>query len=243
MYVCNNVEWKSSVFPNLLNQSLPESEYLASQFWHQLHTISCDLEFQFLVCSILSPPCIPGVTEPIPPCRELCQLSLAQCLPLMRKYGLSWPDESFFCEDLPYTHEQPCLYFREGQVIYPPGVMTDCANKNFREGLPESSDSTSEYDDFYIDYDTATVTKTASTISTLKNNYEEPLELPKASSLVSVQSHKKQKKIKNTITSDGSLYLETSIEKPKEKNSDIYFEKLDLDSDDEDLESKYSGSG
>ena len=171
VYVCQNVEWKRSIYPNLLGQTLLEAEPLASLFWHQIHTISCSSEFQFLVCSVLAPPCIPGVTAPIPPCRELCDLAVAQCLPIMKQYGLTWPENSFQCQDFPLSHQSPCLYFRHGEIVYPPGVISGCEDAKTHDDLPDSSPSDNDYDEFYIDYDTATVTKTfASTLKTIEDS-------------------------------------------------------------------------
>lgn len=131
VWACSDVEWTQAIFPNLLGQGPREAEPLASMFWHQLHTIHCSHEFRFVVCGVLAPPCAAGLTKPLPPCREVCDSAMEQCLPIMEKYYLSWPNETFTCQQLPYSHQEPCLRYHQGEVVFPPGVNTDCSHQEY----------------------------------------------------------------------------------------------------------------
>ncbi|XP_042221756.1 uncharacterized protein LOC121866215 [Homarus americanus] len=131
VWACSGVEWTHAIFPNLLGQGPREAEPVASKFWHQLHTIACSHEFRFVVCGVLAPPCAPGLTKPLPPCREVCDSAMKQCLPIMEKYYLFWPEDTFTCQELPYSHQEPCLRYHQGQVVFPPGVNTDCSHQDY----------------------------------------------------------------------------------------------------------------
>ncbi|KAK7078879.1 hypothetical protein SK128_008025 [Halocaridina rubra] len=133
VWACSDVEWKQAIFPNLLGQGPQEAEPMASNFWHQLHTIGCSSEFRFVVCGLLAPPCAPGLTKPLPPCREVCDSALQQCLPKMEQFYLTWPENTFTCNQFPYSHQEPCLRYHQGQVVFPPGINTDCSSKDHKD--------------------------------------------------------------------------------------------------------------
>lgn len=131
VFACSQVEWKAALYPNTLGQGPRQAEPIASKFWHQLHTIDCGRDFRFVVCSLLAPPCRAGVTKPLPPCREICEAAVDHCLPIMTKNYLTWPDDTFNCHQLPYSNQEPCLKYRDGEVIFPQEFNQDCSKHDY----------------------------------------------------------------------------------------------------------------
>lgn len=148
LWACRGVEWDRALFPNLLGQGPREAEGTAAKFWYQVNTLGCSQEFRFVVCSLLAPPCRPGVDKPLPPCREVCESALRQCLPVMERNLLTWPKNTFTCPMLPFSHERPCLRYHQGQVVFPSTYASLCATHHHHH-----HDLYEYYDD---DYDNGT---------------------------------------------------------------------------------------
>ena len=79
-------------FPNVFNQSEQEAK-LAARGLFYLSFISCSSRINQFLCSAFYPTCNPFFpSAPIEPCLEFCVQVRDECLPLLRSYGLSWPN-------------------------------------------------------------------------------------------------------------------------------------------------------
>ena len=101
-----------TVFPNSFHHKTQEEAALEVHQFHPLVLINCSSYLTLFLCSLYVPICT-VLPRPPPPCRGLCNRVKEGCLPLLLKYGFSWP-ESMACEKFPE---------RTG-----PGICLDLAN-------------------------------------------------------------------------------------------------------------------
>lgn len=88
-----------TTFPNFFRHKTQEEAALdAHQFW-PLVQVNCSPDLAFFLCSLYTPLCSTLDSPPLP-CRDLCLRVKEGCLPLMLKFGFSWP-ESMACEQFP----------------------------------------------------------------------------------------------------------------------------------------------
>ncbi|XP_022108374.1 uncharacterized protein LOC110988813 [Acanthaster planci] len=70
---------------------------------------SCREFLRPFLCAAYLPACSPASTEPIPPCRDLCERAWGRCRRAMRHLGLTWPG-MLDCGKFPSWEENPsCL--------------------------------------------------------------------------------------------------------------------------------------
>ena len=82
----------NATFPNVFNQSEGDAQ-LSMGMLYYLPFLKCSSRIDQFLCSAFYPACNPIFPHsPIEPCLEFCVQVRDECLPLLRSYGLPWPD-------------------------------------------------------------------------------------------------------------------------------------------------------
>lgn len=110
--LCQNIPYNMTVFPNHFRHKTQEEAGLEVHQFYPLVLTNCSSYLTLFLCSLYAPICT-ILNRPPLPCRGLCNRVKDGCLPLLQKFGFSWP-ESMACEKFPK---------RNG-----PGICVDMAN-------------------------------------------------------------------------------------------------------------------
>lgn len=93
------------------NFSLPNhrGHQTASEALHELSLFKlfvdtkCSQAIAHFLCYYYTPPCDSHHTQPVPPCRELCEFSREECIPVLHQLGITWPGH-MSCEKFPFKN-------------------------------------------------------------------------------------------------------------------------------------------
>ena len=111
--------------PNFFQHNTQEEAALEiHQFW-PLVEINCSPELAFFLCSLYAPLCS-TLDSPPPPCRGLCSRVKTGCLPIIEKYGFTWP-ETMACEKFPEELGDEVCLDRPKEITVatqPPALLT-----------------------------------------------------------------------------------------------------------------------
>ena len=98
--MCQNMGYNLTSMPNMLSHDTQEEAALeVGHFWPVVNQ-KCSPELRYFLCSVYAPMCQQNITRKVPPCRSLCKSARKGCLPLVRPFGLSWP-ERMRCRNFP----------------------------------------------------------------------------------------------------------------------------------------------
>ena len=87
------------MFPNLVHHKTQGEAALEVHQFYPLVLTNCSSYLTLFLCSLYAPICT-ILNRPLPPCRGLCNRVKNGCLPLLQKFGFSWP-ESMACKKFP----------------------------------------------------------------------------------------------------------------------------------------------
>ncbi|CAF3905790.1 unnamed protein product [Rotaria sordida] len=104
-YECKNIGYNQTYLPNKFNHQDQKDVALVINQFTALIAVGCSSELRFLLCSIYMPLCLANYSDPIPPCREVCERVREPCEPFYLRYGFLWPD-ALKCEQYPSNHEK-----------------------------------------------------------------------------------------------------------------------------------------
>ncbi|CAF1014504.1 unnamed protein product [Rotaria sp. Silwood1] len=104
-YECKNIGYNQTYLPNKFNHQDQKDVALVINQFTALITVGCSSELRFLLCSIYMPLCLTNYSDPIPPCREVCERVRKPCEPYYSQYGFIWPDV-LKCEQYPSNEEK-----------------------------------------------------------------------------------------------------------------------------------------
>ncbi|CAD6190876.1 unnamed protein product [Caenorhabditis auriculariae] len=90
--MCKNLEYNSTVFPNLLGHQTQSDAFPAITQFNPLIKVKCSEDIRLFLCTVYAPVCT-VLEKPIQPCRELCLSAKNGCESLMKKFGFKWPDQ------------------------------------------------------------------------------------------------------------------------------------------------------
>ncbi|XP_047484369.1 uncharacterized protein LOC125036046 [Penaeus chinensis] len=88
--MCKNLNYNSTIFPNLLNHDSQEEAGLEVHQFFPLVEIQCSPDLQTFLCSVYAPVCN-ALGRPMPPCQRLCVSARDGCESLMNQYDFQWP--------------------------------------------------------------------------------------------------------------------------------------------------------
>ena len=98
--MCENIGYNLTHMPNMFNHDTQEEAALeVNHFWPVVNQ-KCSPDLRYFLCSVYAPMCQQNITRRVPPCRSLCKRARKGCLPLVRSFGLSWP-ERMRCRNFP----------------------------------------------------------------------------------------------------------------------------------------------
>ncbi|XP_030850491.1 uncharacterized protein LOC115917869 [Strongylocentrotus purpuratus] len=120
--ICMDMKYDFTQFPNLLQHANQDVAYLELSQFAPLIQVECSLDLGPFLCAVYMPPCT-GQSSPQgikPPCRELCESSRVGCLPLMTKFGYTWP-ETLDCDQFPLGSEVGKNCFSNEELTLRPG--------------------------------------------------------------------------------------------------------------------------
>ncbi|XP_061074380.1 secreted frizzled-related protein 2-like [Conger conger] len=98
--LCHGVGYTEMRLPNLLGHDTMKEVQHQSSSWVPLLSKQCHRDTKKFLCSLFTPVCLPDLSEPIRPCRSLCEDVRDGCLPVMSAFGFPWPD-MFNCSQFP----------------------------------------------------------------------------------------------------------------------------------------------
>ncbi|KAJ8410848.1 hypothetical protein AAFF_G00188050 [Aldrovandia affinis] len=102
--LCHDVGYKEMRLPNLLGHDTMKEVHHQSSSWVPLLSKQCHRDTKKFLCSLFAPVCLPDLSQPIWPCRSLCDDVRDGCLPVMSAFGFPWPD-MFNCSQFPSDAE------------------------------------------------------------------------------------------------------------------------------------------
>ncbi|KAF2358807.1 Frizzled domain [Trinorchestia longiramus] len=137
---CQNLGYNETSFPNFLGtRSHIEAEESMASYnpWLQY---GCSSELRLFLCGFYAPMCSPAGL--VVPCQSFCKFVRAQCSPILRAFGYSWPAD-LECSRLPASNtpgnlcmESP-VHRQESQTEFPLSKnrgsctgVADCACSN-----------------------------------------------------------------------------------------------------------------
>ncbi|KAG8223324.1 hypothetical protein J437_LFUL001201 [Ladona fulva] len=98
--LCIGIGYESTWVPNLLNHTDQMAANEELRKFSPLVKIECSRDLPFFLCNIFVPECGRGNTEPVLPCRSMCERVKSGCDAAMEKLGIVWPDY-LSCEKFP----------------------------------------------------------------------------------------------------------------------------------------------
>ena len=98
--MCQNTGYNLTHMPNLFYHDTQEEAALEVKHFWPLVNQKCSPDLKYFLCSVYAPMCQPNTTRKVLPCRSLCKSARKGCLPLVRPFGLSWP-ERMRCRNFP----------------------------------------------------------------------------------------------------------------------------------------------
>ena len=116
--------YNETVYPNILGHRNQEEAGLEVHQFFPLVKVNCSQFLQVFLCTVYVPMCSKhGLKLVIGPCRSLCEYARSGCLPLIRRFGFSWPDV-LKCEKFPRKGDGVCFGSPSSQTkevtgIYP----------------------------------------------------------------------------------------------------------------------------
>ena len=104
-----HLPYNMTMFPNALEQLSQRHAQLKIDLFRAIVAINCSSEAGFFLCSYYLPICAPTFkTQPIRPCRSVCNKVMTECMPTIRRYKAKWP-EDVNCNELPSYNNNVCV--------------------------------------------------------------------------------------------------------------------------------------
>lgn len=113
--MCQHMPYNMTRMPNLLHHSSQENARLQIEQFKDLVDQKCSDVLLFYLCAMYAPICTVNFqTEPIPPCRDVCEQARAGCEHIVNEHNISWP-EYLDCSSLPRYDRGVCV--RPGAIV------------------------------------------------------------------------------------------------------------------------------
>lgn len=107
--MCQSMPYNMTRMPNLLHHSTQENAVLAIEQFQELLNQNCSDVLLFFLCALYAPICtVYFQSEPIPPCRSVCEKARAGCEQIVNDHNISWP-EFLDCSNLPRYDRGVCV--------------------------------------------------------------------------------------------------------------------------------------
>ena len=130
--MCKSMRWNMTSMPNLLSHNTQQNAILSIEPWKELLDTRCSDVLLFFLCAMYAPICTLHFSEPVPPCKSVCQTAKSGCEPIMNQYDVSWPS-SLDCEML--------QEYDRGVCVSPDAIISS---------VPDEGKEMSSFEYFYI---------------------------------------------------------------------------------------------
>ncbi|CAH1971883.1 unnamed protein product [Acanthoscelides obtectus] len=138
--------------PNLGGNDIQQEADLQLKSFSPLIQYGCSQNLKLFLCSVYVPMCTEKVSNPIGPCRGLCEGVRSRCYPVLQGFGFPWPD-ALNCSRFPVTnnHEHMCIEGPKDEIdirapVDPAVQKFDCGPNN-RKGCGPACDSDLMFDE------------------------------------------------------------------------------------------------
>ncbi|XP_078383094.1 uncharacterized protein LOC144665681 isoform X2 [Oculina patagonica] len=98
--MCGAMHYNMTLFPNFFNHETQKEAATEIKSFLPLVRYGCSPEMSLFLCSLYAPPC----SVPRRPCKELCKRVQRSCLPVLKEFGIPWP-QRMACDKFPATEE------------------------------------------------------------------------------------------------------------------------------------------
>ncbi|XP_071122180.1 secreted frizzled-related protein 3-like [Mytilus edulis] len=120
--MCQHMKYNMTRMPNLLHHSSQENAKLQIEQFTELVDQKCSDVLLFYLCAMYAPICTVNFqSEPIPPCRSVCEEARAGCEHILNEHNISWP-EYLDCSSLPR--------YDRGVCVRPAAIVPSLGNKD-----------------------------------------------------------------------------------------------------------------
>lgn len=145
--------YNSTSMPNLGGNDIQQEADLQLQSFSPLIQYGCSQNLKLFLCSVYVPMCTEKVTNPIGPCRGLCEGVRSRCYPVLQGFGFPWPD-ALNCSRFPEVnnHEHMCIEGPKDEIdirapVDPAVQKFDCEVRKNGEGCITGCNSNLMFDE------------------------------------------------------------------------------------------------
>ncbi|XP_028137782.2 frizzled-4-like [Diabrotica virgifera virgifera] len=145
--------YNSTSMPNLGGNDIQQEADLQLQSFSPLIQYGCSQNLKLFLCSVYVPMCTEKVTNPIGPCRGLCEGVRSRCYPVLQGFGFPWPD-ALNCSRFPEinNHEHMCIEGPKDEIdirapVDPAVQKFDCELRKNGEGCQPGCNSNNMFEE------------------------------------------------------------------------------------------------
>ena len=113
---CKSLPYNKTLLPNSLSHTTQFYVWISFQQYIPLIHTNCSTQLVFFLCAMSLPICVNksqspfGTPHPVLPCRSVCEAVKQECLPTLRRFNETWPQEQEFnCSLLPDFKKSICI--------------------------------------------------------------------------------------------------------------------------------------
>ncbi|KAL1494078.1 hypothetical protein ABEB36_009732 [Hypothenemus hampei] len=108
--LCMGLGYNMTGMPNLGGNDMQQDANINLKSYSPLIQYGCSQQLKLFLCSVYVPMCTEKVTNPIGPCRGLCESVKSRCYPVLEGFGFPWPD-ALNCSRFPIenNHDHMCM--------------------------------------------------------------------------------------------------------------------------------------
>ncbi|CAG9856355.1 unnamed protein product [Phyllotreta striolata] len=145
--------YNSTSMPNLGGNDIQQEADLQLQSFSPLIQYGCSQNLKLFLCSVYVPMCTEKVSNPIGPCRGLCEGVRSRCYPVLQGFGFPWPD-ALNCSRFPEVnnHEHMCIEGPKDEIdvrapVDPAVRKFDCEIRKDGEGCSPGCNNNVVFDE------------------------------------------------------------------------------------------------
>lgn len=138
MPMCTGLGYHNFSLPNFRGHRLISAASQELSLFKLFIQTRCSQAIAHFLCYYYAPPCSSHPPYPLPPCRELCEFSRQECLPVLERLGLHWP-RHMNCDRFPLRNTSSCSGPRDPRTLR---IPSDFFNKS-QPTVPDTESTSS----------------------------------------------------------------------------------------------------